>query len=131
MRSLDVQLNMARSNLTYGNVEGGRPVEFTLEALDVLLPPGRPLTARLRGTLLGERFAAELRGGDLPTMRERSARPAQAHRHRTRLDADGRRHGRAARASRAERTSRFACPAGARETSAAGWACHRQRTRRS
>ena len=32
------------------------------------MPPGRALTARLRGTLLGERFAAELRGGDLPTI---------------------------------------------------------------
>ena len=39
VRSLDVQLNMARSNLTYGNVEGGRPVEFTLETLEVLVPP--------------------------------------------------------------------------------------------
>ena len=44
VRSLDVQLNMARSKLTYGNVEGGRPVEFTLETLEVLLPPGRALT---------------------------------------------------------------------------------------
>ncbi len=68
VRSLDVQLNMARSNLTYGNVEGGRPVEFTLETLDVLMPPGRALTARLRGTLLGERFAADLSSADLPTI---------------------------------------------------------------
>jgi len=68
VRSLDVRLNMARSNLTYGNVEGGRPVEFTLETFDIAMPPGRALTGRLRGTLLGERFAAELTGGDLPTM---------------------------------------------------------------
>ena len=65
MGSLDVQLNVARSNFTYGNVEGGRPVEFTLETLDFRMPPGRALTAQLRGTLLGERFAADLTGGDL------------------------------------------------------------------
>jgi uncharacterized protein involved in outer membrane biogenesis len=68
VRSLDVRLNMARSNLTYGNVEGGRPVEFTLETLDMRVPPGRDVTARMRGTLLGERFAADLRSGDLPTI---------------------------------------------------------------
>jgi uncharacterized protein involved in outer membrane biogenesis len=68
VRSLDVQLHMARSNLTYGNVEGGRPVEFTLETFDLTAPPGRAITGRLRGTLLGERFAADLRGGDLPSI---------------------------------------------------------------
>ena len=65
VRSLDVRLNMARSNLTYGNVEGGRPVEFTLETFDIAMPPGRALTGRLRGTLLGERFAAELKSAGL------------------------------------------------------------------
>jgi hypothetical protein len=66
VRSLDVKLSVARSQLTYGNVEGGRPVEFTLESFDLLMPAGRPLSGRLRGTLLGEPFAAELRGGNLP-----------------------------------------------------------------
>lgn len=68
VRSLGVQLGMARSQLTYGNVEGGRPVEFTLETFELKLPPGRELTARLRGTLLGEAFAADLRGGALAAM---------------------------------------------------------------
>ena len=68
VRSLGLQLQMARSKLTYGNVEGGRPVEFTLETFDLQLPPGRELTARLRGTLLGEAFAADLRGGALAAM---------------------------------------------------------------
>ena len=77
MRSLDVQLSMARSNLTYGNVEGGRPVEFTLETLEVLHAARRALTARLRGTLLGERFAAELRSGDLPTIASDQRVPAK------------------------------------------------------
>jgi uncharacterized protein involved in outer membrane biogenesis len=65
MRTLDVRVSVARSNLTYGNVEGGRPVEFTLETFDFRMPPGRAINARLRGTLLGERFAADLVGGDL------------------------------------------------------------------
>jgi hypothetical protein len=68
VRSLDVKLSVARSQLTYGNVEGGRPVEFTLESFDLLMPAGRALTGRTRGTLLGEAFAADLRGGDLPSI---------------------------------------------------------------
>lgn len=68
MKSLDVQLNVARGKLTYGNNEGERPVAFSLEKLAVVLPPGKPLKGEARGFLLGEPFAASLHGGALEPM---------------------------------------------------------------
>ena len=58
---------------------------------------------------------------------ERSARPAQAHRHRTGRDADGRTARLRHLASRPDRTSRFACLRAAPAISAAGWAWRRPR----
>ncbi len=68
VKSLDVQLNMERGKLTYGNNEGERPVAFSLEKLAVVLPPGKPLNGEVRGYLLDRPFTALLHGSALETM---------------------------------------------------------------
>lgn len=68
VRSLDVRLDIERAQLTYGNIEGGRPVKFALDRLAVALPAGSPLTGVLSGSLLGRALTASLRGGALEPM---------------------------------------------------------------
>ncbi|HEU5283062.1 MAG TPA: AsmA-like C-terminal region-containing protein, partial [Burkholderiales bacterium] len=67
-RTVDVRLAIGDGRLSYGNIEGGRPVELRLDRLDVTLPGGRPLQGRIDGALLGEPFRARIAAGDLPTV---------------------------------------------------------------
>ena len=67
-RTVDVRLAIDDSRLSYGNVEGGRPVDFRLNTFDVQLPGGSPLKGRVKGTLLGEPFDAQFKATDLPTL---------------------------------------------------------------
>lgn len=76
-RTVDVRLAIADSSLSYGNVEGGRPVEFRLDDLEVRLPSGKPLTGRARGSLLRERFDARIAAADLPTLARTLRSPLQ------------------------------------------------------
>lgn len=68
MHSMDVRLGIDGGRLSYGNVEGGRPVEFRLAHFEVLLPQGKALSGSMKGDLLGEPFAAKFRTGDLPSL---------------------------------------------------------------
>ena len=68
VRTLDVQVGLAQARLSYGNVEGGKPVEFRLDALDVAIPAGGKLNGRARGSLLGEPFSGSFKGGDLTAL---------------------------------------------------------------
>ena len=69
VQSLDVRLEVDRGRFSYGNVEGGRPVQFGLDQLAVNLPAGKALNGTMRGTLLGHPFTAQLHTGALePTM---------------------------------------------------------------
>jgi uncharacterized protein involved in outer membrane biogenesis len=71
VRSLDVRLDIERGRLSYGNIEGGQPVDFTLAKLSVALPAGKALTGEMRGSLLGNPVTAKLRSGALePLMLE-------------------------------------------------------------
>ncbi|MGQ0578919.1 MAG: AsmA family protein, partial [Betaproteobacteria bacterium] len=71
VRSLDVRVDIERGRLSYGNIAGGRPVDFTLEKLAVALPAGQALSGEMRGTLLGNALSARLRSGALePLMLE-------------------------------------------------------------
>jgi AsmA family protein len=90
-RTVDVRLAIDDSELTYGNVEGGRPVELRLDTLDVRLPGGKPLTGKLRGALLGEPFEARLSASDLPTLARtlRSPLSISARATGARLQVDG------------------------------------------
>ncbi|HEX4986013.1 MAG TPA: AsmA family protein, partial [Burkholderiales bacterium] len=49
VRSLDIGLDVERGRFSYGNVEGGRPVEFALDKLALRLPAGKALDADMRG----------------------------------------------------------------------------------
>jgi hypothetical protein len=90
-RTVDVRLAIDDSRLTYGNVEGGRPVELRLETLDVRLPGSRPLTGRIKGALVGEPFDAQLRAADLPSLARtlRSPLSLRAQATGARLEIDG------------------------------------------
>ncbi len=68
VRSLDVRINVGNGRFSYGNIEGGRPVEFSLDKLAVQLPAGKALSADMRGKLLGHDFTAQLRSGALEPM---------------------------------------------------------------
>lgn len=71
MDSLDVWLDVRRGKLTYGNEEGGRPVQFSLDDLQVALPAGQALRGEVHGSLLDKAFKATLHGGSLTaTMRD-------------------------------------------------------------
>ena len=68
VRSLDVGINVENGRFSYGNIEGGRPVEFSLDKLAVQLPAGKALSADMRGKLLGHNFTAQLHSGALEPM---------------------------------------------------------------
>lgn len=76
-RTVDVRLGFADARLSYGNVEGGRPVEFRLDELDVHLPSAKALTGRARGSLLREPFDARFQAADLPTLARTLRSPLQ------------------------------------------------------
>jgi AsmA family protein len=68
VRSLDVQLKVDKGKFSYGNVEGGRPVNFALESFAVSLPAGKTLSGKMQGNLLEHPFTANLRAGALEPM---------------------------------------------------------------
>ncbi|MCW5622220.1 MAG: AsmA family protein [Burkholderiales bacterium] len=90
-RTVDVRLGITDSRLSYGNVEGGRPVDFRLDDLDVRLPSAKPLGGRARGSLLGEPFDARFSATDLPTLARtlRSPLKLTARASGATLDVDG------------------------------------------
>ncbi len=65
VQSLDIRLEVDRGRFSYGNIEGGRPVEFGLQQLAINLPAGKALNGDMRGALLGHPFTAQLRAGAL------------------------------------------------------------------
>ena len=68
VRTLDLRVEASQARLSYGNVEGGKPVAFELDRLEVAIPAGRRLNGQARGSLLGEPFTASFTGGDLATV---------------------------------------------------------------
>ena len=75
MQSLDVQLNVERGKLSYGNGPGERPVQFALDKLALTLPAGKVLTGEVHGSLLDKDFNATLRGGALSAFAREEAFP--------------------------------------------------------
>ena len=65
MKALAVQLDLKDSQLSYGNLEGGKPVAFSIQQLNIRLPAGQALQGSLNGTLLGKSLQAKLTGSDL------------------------------------------------------------------
>jgi hypothetical protein len=68
MDNLDVQLNVEQGKLSYGNREGERPVQFSLDKLALSLPAGQALRGELKGSLLDKAFSATLRGSSLKAL---------------------------------------------------------------
>ncbi len=77
VRDLELELAVAAARLSYGNVAGGRPVAFTVDALDLAVPRGGRLRGTARGTLLGERTTLAIRGGALPDLLREAATPIE------------------------------------------------------
>lgn len=65
MKSLAVQLDLKDSQLSYGNLEGGKPVAFQIQRLNIRLPAGQALQGNFNGSLLGKPLEAKLTGSDL------------------------------------------------------------------
>jgi uncharacterized protein involved in outer membrane biogenesis len=68
VRDLDLAVRLSAAKLSYGNVGGGTPVDFTLESLDATIPKAGRFSASARGRLLGEPFTAQAKGGDLDSI---------------------------------------------------------------
>ena len=77
VQSLQMKLEVADADLTYGNIKGGKPVAVRLDRLDIELPPGGRLNGKIRGSLLGERLTADFKGGDLATLSEEVQWPVE------------------------------------------------------
>ena len=77
VRTFDMRVDAAQARLSYGNVQGGKPVEFKLDSLEVAIPAGHRLNGKVRGSLLGEPFSATFTGGDLPTLTHEIRWPLQ------------------------------------------------------
>ncbi len=75
VRSLDVGIDIEQGRFSYGNIEGGRPVNFALDKFAMRLPAGKPLGANMRGNLLGHDFTAQLRSGALEEMMQQARGP--------------------------------------------------------
>lgn len=78
VRDLSVRIEVARARLSYGNVEGARPVAFTLDSLELLARRGERVRGTASGTLLGERATLAVRTAELPQLLRGGACPLEA-----------------------------------------------------
>ncbi len=65
MNGFDIGLNVTGARLSYGNVDGGLPVDLTLDDLALTIPGGKKMSVTAHGTLLNHPYAAEFTGGAL------------------------------------------------------------------
>ena len=77
MQALAVNLELAGSRLSYGNVAGGKPVAFTLDKFMLALPANQALKGSLKGSLLGKPLEAEIAGGMLAASMESGGMPVE------------------------------------------------------
>lgn len=75
MRSLTLSVQLRQSRLSYGNVEGGRPVSFTLDQMSLGIGGEQALAGNLRGSLLGRPLTATLAGPALRVAIEQGGAP--------------------------------------------------------
>ena len=75
MESLDVRLNVSHGKLTYGNGDGSRPVQFSLDSLVVALPAGKSLRGEVQGSLLDKNFSGSLHSGSLINIMQETHAP--------------------------------------------------------
>lgn len=65
LRSLDLRASINAARLSYGNVEGSRPVDLRLDAFELRGTPGAPLAGSLRGALAGQPLSASFSAGEI------------------------------------------------------------------
>jgi uncharacterized protein involved in outer membrane biogenesis len=75
MESLDVQLDVERAKLSYGNGTDSRPVQLELDKFSMALPAGKALRGEARGTLLANTFSMTLQGGTLIELMQEANAP--------------------------------------------------------
>ncbi len=67
MRSLSTRLELDDSQLSYGNLEQGKPVGFKVGRLRIQFDANQPLDGEFSGSLLGKPLSARLSGSNLRT----------------------------------------------------------------
>ncbi len=75
MRSLTASLQLRQSRLSYGNLDGGKPVAFTLDGMKLAVGGEQALKGDLKGSLLGRPLSATLSGPSLRAALQESGAP--------------------------------------------------------
>ena len=63
VESAELRFALTSAFLSYGHDSGGKPVEFTLDAANLRFPAAEESRITAQGSLLGEAFAIQLKGG--------------------------------------------------------------------
>jgi uncharacterized protein involved in outer membrane biogenesis len=65
LENLNVSMNVDKSHLSYGNVEGSKAVNFDIESLNLNLPPSKPLNIKFIGSLLNQPLSIDVYGDSI------------------------------------------------------------------
>ena len=65
LENLDIKMNVDKSHLSYGNLEGSKAINFDIETLNLNLPPGRPLNIKFIGSLLNQPLSINIDGDSI------------------------------------------------------------------
>ena len=77
MKKLGARFELANSRLSYGNVQGGKPVSFSVDRMMVELPTESALAGSFKGQLLGKPLEAKLTGSDLISIVKSGSSPLE------------------------------------------------------
>ncbi len=77
MKKLASRFELGNSRLSYGNVQDGKPVSFSVDKMVVELPTERALTGSFKGQLLGKPLEAKLTGSDLISIVKSGSSPIE------------------------------------------------------
>jgi AsmA family protein len=62
---LNIEMHLSKSALSYGNTEGGKSINFEIDALSASLPPLKPLVLAFTGKLLNQALSIKLNGSSI------------------------------------------------------------------
>ena len=77
MKKLASRFEINHSSLSYGNVSGGKPVNFSVDNMRVELPAESTLRGSFKGKLLGKPLEAKLVGNDLVSIVKSGSSPIE------------------------------------------------------
>lgn len=77
MKKLASRFELNNSRLSYGNVTGGKPVNFAVDKMLVELPSENTLRGSFKGQLLGKPLEAKLAGDDLVSIVKSGSSPIE------------------------------------------------------